>query len=39
MGNRGQGAGPELVWLKIMAFTDAPVVGADVRVNVRGSQR
>jgi hypothetical protein len=27
-----------LVWLKIMAFTDAPVVGADVRVSVYHSQ-
>lgn len=36
--SRGQGNGPELVWLKISAFTDAPVVGADVRVSARGSK-
>lgn len=34
----GKGNGPPLVWLRIMAFTDVPVVGADVRVSVRGSQ-
>ncbi len=34
--SRGQGNGK--VWLRIMAFTDAPVAGADVRVSVHGSQ-
>lgn len=29
---------PGKVWLKIMAFTNVPVVGADVRVSVHGSQ-
>lgn len=33
----GHGHGSKLAWLKIMAFTDAPVVGADVRVSVDGS--
>ncbi len=32
--DRGQGN----VWLRIIAFTDAPVAGADVRVSVHGSQ-
>jgi hypothetical protein len=31
----GQG---KTAWLRIMAFTDAPVVGADVRVYLHGSQ-
>ena len=26
------------VWLRIIAFTEAPVTGADVRVGVKGSQ-
>lgn len=36
--SRGQGNGHQTIWLKIMAFAEAPVVGADVRVSVQRSQ-
>jgi hypothetical protein len=36
--SRGQGHGRPVEWLKLQVFTDAPVVGADVRVSVHGSQ-
>ena len=37
-GGHAHKKGPKLVWLKIMAFTDAPVVGADVRVSKHGGK-
>jgi hypothetical protein len=36
--SRRQANGRQVEWLRIMAFTDAPVVGADVRVSVHRSQ-
>ena len=36
--NPGHGKRQPLAWLRIMAFSDAPVVGADVRVSINGSE-